>query len=375
MTTPVKFCHVLEFSNFNRLLYNSIKYSDREKFEYTVITFEAEGALHEQLAELGVRAFSVKHTSRRQALKTFWKLYRFFRREKIEIVQTHLFDPSLIALAAARLARVPVTIFSGHHSHEVPLYNRPLLTFIDGLNGRLLATGTLAPSENMKDIFVEQQKIPASRIEVIHHGFDLERWREQSRAGSDFKKDLGIENKIVFGAVGRLFWVKDFENLIAAFKPVAEKRDDVVLLIVGEGADQEKLQNFVDAEGLAGRVILTGARADIASVMNGFDVFVHSALAESFGMVFIEALALGKPIISTRVGVVLEFIEDGRNGFLVEPKNVPQMTAAMFKMLEQKEDWQKMGEEGRRATEDFAVQKTQRLCDEYYLKCLSGRRR
>jgi glycosyltransferase involved in cell wall biosynthesis len=367
----VKFCHLIDGAGFNPLLYNSIKYSDREKFEYTVISLAPEGKLHEQMAELGVRSFSVNYASRKQFVSTFWKLYRIFRREKFQIVQTHLFDSSLIGLTAARAARVPLTIFTGHHSHEVPLYKRPFLTFVDGLSGRLLATRTIAPSPDMKEIFVKNQKIPPRRIEVIHHGFDLEKWRAQSREKNDLKRELGIENKIVFGAVGRLFWVKDFENLINAFAAAAEKRDDLALLIVGEGADREKLQNLINAKGLAKKAFLTGARTDIASVMNNFDVFVHSALAESFGMVFIEVCALGKPLISTRVGIAPDIIEDNVNGLLVAPERPEELARAMNEMLKRQKDWPQMGLINREIAEAFEIGKTQSLCDNFYFKWLN----
>ncbi len=364
----IKLCHLVDGSTFNILLYNSIKYSDRSVFEYIVITLQPEGKLQEQMAELGVRSFSVNYSSKWQILSTIWRLFRFFRREKIDIVQTHLLASSLLGLSAARLARVPVTIFTGHHSHEVPLYNRKLLTYIDGLCGRLLSKYTIAPSNDMKNILIRCQKVPARKIEVIPHGFDLSSLRNAAKMGNDIKKELNIEDKIIFGAVGRLFWVKDFENLINTFAEVAKQRNDIVLLIVGEGGEKEKLQNLVESYQLKAKIIFTGKRNDIAAVMNSFDVFVHTALAESFGMVFIEAFALGKPIISTKVGVAPDIVEDGVNGFLVREKNQKELSSAMLKMLDVKSKWQEMGERARLIAENFAVQKTQAQCDDFYRK-------
>jgi glycosyltransferase involved in cell wall biosynthesis len=365
----IQFCHVIDGSNLNPLLYNSIKFSDRDKFEYTVISLEPEDGLQKQMANIGVRSFSIGYQSRKQSISALLRLFRFFRKEKTQIVQTHLFDASIIGLTAARLARVPVRIFTGHHSHETSLHRRTLLTFADGLNGRLLANHAIAPSEQMKGIFVRDLKVPAEKVAVAPHGFDLEDWKKKASERNDIRSELGIEGKIVFGAVGRLFWVKNFENLVRAFSILTSMRDDIVLLIVG-GGDQSGLRELIISLGLSKKVFLTGPRTDIAAVINSFDVFVHSSLAESFGMVFIEAFALGKPIVSTSVGVAEEIIEDDANGFVAKGTDQSSLTEAMVKMLAVQNRWPEMGENGKFRSEDFEVRKTQKNCDELYFKWL-----
>lgn len=366
----IKFFHVIDSAPPNPLLYNSIKFSDRDKFDYTVISLHPDNGLQQQLAEIGVRFRSLNYESRRQAFSTLWKLYSYFAAEKPQIVQTHLFDASLIGLTAARLARVPVTIFTGHHSHETPLYGRRLLTFVDGLSGRLLAKKTLAPSQQMKNIFIEQLKVPPKRIEVVNHGFDLAAWRASADRGSDIRQEFGLENKIVFGAVGRLWWVKGFDALIEAFGNATVERNDAVLLIVG-GGDQDSLQRIIDSRGLRDKVFLTGRREDIAEVMNSFNILVHTSMAESFGMVFIEAFALGKPIVSTSVGIAPEIIENGVNGFLIDRPDVPSISTALEKMLNAKPNWRSMGEKGEMVAERFSVKETQAVCDTLYEKWLN----
>ncbi len=367
--TPIRFCHVIDNSTPNPLLYNSLKYSDRGRIEYSIISLGPEAGLREQMAEIGVPTRSLNYTSRRQAVTAFGQLYSAFRRDKVQIVQTHLFDASLIGLAAARAARVPVTIFTGHHSHETPLHKRRLLTLVDGSSGRLLAKHTIAPSQQMKEIFVRDLGIPENKVAVVHHGFDLGDWRQKALQNQDVRKELGIEGKIVFGAVGRLFWVKNFENLIRAFSKVAPERPELVLLIVG-GGDKTSLQTLIDALGVHDKVILTGPRSDIAAVMNCFDVFVHSSLAESFGMVFIEAFALGKPIVTTSVGVAPEIIVDDENGYLVNDSDADSLHSGIQNMLAARDRWTEMGRHGRTLSERFEVRDTQKRCDDLYLEWL-----
>jgi len=368
--TPVTFCHIIDASTENLLLNNSVKYSDRNKFSYSVLTFHAPGKLHEQMKLLGVRAFSLQHYSKLNLPRTIWRIYRYLRKEKIKIVQVHGFAASPAGLIAAKLAGTPVRIFSGHHSHEVPLYKKRALKFVDCFVARNLATNVVAPSEDMKRIFADVYKIPEKKLTVIHHGFDLENWRAVA-GEKDVRKELELEGKIVFGAVGRLFWVKDIDTILRALAEMAKQRADVVLLVVGDGPDRRQLEALAGSLGISSQVIFTGKRMDIASVINSFDVFVHSAVAESFGMVFIEAFALGKPVISTPVGIATDIIRNGENGYLVETGNIIQMSEAMRQIISIKDKWSTIAQQNMVTAEKYAVQKTQTLCDAFYIKWLN----
>ncbi len=368
----IKFCHLIDSSSYNHLLYNSVKFSDREKFAYTVISLAPSGGLQEQMRELDVDSFSLNCLSRKQYPSVVWKLIAYFGREKFDIVQVHSFEASVVGLTAARIARVPVRIFTGHHSHEVPLYNNRKLTLVDGFLSKRLANNVISPSAQMKDIFIEAENVPPEMITVIPHGMDLDAWRTAAKIESNLRKELAIEDKIIFGAVGRLFWVKDFEILVRAFAKIAEKRTDIVLLIAGNGSDKEKLQNLIDSLKMRKQIFLIGNRTDIASVMSSFDVFVHSSLAESFGLVFIEAFALGKPIISTKVGIAIDIVVDGENGFLVNPDDADGLTDAFEKMLNVQGKWKLMGENGKQIAEKFSVKLTQTACDNYYSRLVNA---
>ena len=110
-----------------------------------------------------------------------------------------------------------------------------------------------------------------------------------------------MTGKIVFGAVGRLFWVK-VRTLSSEPLPKLHRRDDVVLLIVGEGPEREYRAAY-KSSALGNKVILTGQRTDIAAVMATFDALLHPSLAESFGLILVEAMALGKPVAATKFGI------------------------------------------------------------------------
>jgi glycosyltransferase involved in cell wall biosynthesis len=359
----IRQCHLIDASTANPLLFNSVKFSDPQKFEYTVMSFAPENALHDQMRKIGAKSSSINCLSRKNYPAALLRLIRHFRQERFDVVQVHGFEASMVGLLAAAISRVPVRIFSGHHSHEVPLYNNRRLLAVDSFLARRLATNVIAPSQNMKDIFVAKHKVPASKVEVLEHGMDLDHWRTQAGQPVNIRSEFGFENKVLFGSVGRLFWIKGFETLIRAFAAVAEKHDEIVLAIVGEGTERPQLESLISELGMGQKIKLTGKRADIAAVMNEFDVLVHPSIAESFGLIYPEGFALGKPIIATRGGISEDIVRDHENGFLINAGSISEMSDAINKMMEAKDTWQRMGENGRAVAERFSVVRTQAECD------------
>jgi len=361
---PIKICHVIQATISNHLLINTIKNSDRSRFDYTIVTLDPEGKLHEEAAQINVPVVTLNKPSRRQMLQTIAELVRFFRSRSFDIVQVHGFDASLVALPAALLAGVKKRVFSGHHSHEVPLHNSKRLKIVDSFLARRLATDVIAPSKDMYDIFVQTHRVPTRKLHLIPHGIDLGYWSPEKFNGQSMEQRR--HGKIVFGAVGRLYWIKAYDQLLRAFAPVAKRHPDVVIWMVGEGADLDALKSLCGELGLSEQVFFLGASADVREIVSGFDVFIHPALAESFGLVYVETMALKKPQIGAAVGIAPEAIEDGVNGYLVQPGDVEGLSNAMEAMLTRQAEWKTMGEKALRAAERYSVRITQVQCDEFY---------
>ena len=222
----------------------------------------------------------------------------------------------------------------------------------------------------MKEIFIREETVDAEKIAVIPHGFDLARWKRAAENADDIRGEFNLQDKVVFVAVGRLYWFKDFANLLKAFAPIAARFPETVLMIVGQGVDREELERQAVELGIAKQTIFTGYRSDIAKILAASDIFVHSSLEESFGMVHVEAFALGKPIISTSVGIAAEIVKDNVNGFLVPPQNVSAMQKALEQMLSCRERWTEMGRNGEEKASEFAIEKIQPKCEEQYLAWL-----
>jgi len=185
--------------------------------------------------------------------------------------------------------------------------------------------GIIAMSNVVKNEIISSHDIPAGKINVVYSGVDLDLFRPVSRQQKrEIRKELGIpENDTVLVFAGNPYVRKGLEYLIRALPGVKNK--NVKLLIMGKDMGEEKLEIFTDiAEelGVADKVIYGGFKPDIYRYFSAADVFVFPTLYEPFGLVILEALAAGLPVITTASAGAAELVEDGKSGFLLnEPKD------------------------------------------------------
>ena len=173
------------------------------------------------------------------------------------------------------------------------------------------------------------------------------------------KDKLGLQNKKVILYVGRVEKLKGIDYLLKSFSMLNNEDDQVFLIIVGDGADKsdfEKLSNQLDIK----NIIFVGAidKKEIASYYEACDVFVLPSIfykhsCEGWGLVINEAMAFGKPIVTTNaVGAAMDLVENGVNGFVVGEKNTNELYSAMKYILSMEEIRVNMGKASRKIFEE-----------------------
>lgn len=131
------------------------------------------------------------------------------------------------------------------------------------------------------------------RFTIIKNGIDIEKYVFHAAERNDIRKELHVENKFVIGHVGRYSNQKNQEFLIDVFASIIKKEPNSALILVGEGEDRQKLQSKITKFHLEGKVILTGVRDDVSSILNAFDVFLFPSNYEGLCFAMIEAQANG----------------------------------------------------------------------------------
>ena len=337
---------------------------DQEHFRYVVGSLSSPGPLQETLSQLGVSTFSLGVERKSQLPWAVRRLTARLRRERVDVLHTHLFEASLVGICAGYLAGTPVKIFTGHHSHEVPLHERRLLLGLDTFAARA-ADFTFAPSDEMAHTLRTAYGLDASRVTVIEHGVDLVRFDPTEVSGAGFRAQHGLEGRLVIGAVSKYHWIKNLRALVEAFTRVASVEPNAVLVVVGAG-DPAELRAFASACGLADRVLLLEATSDVPSVLAAYDVFAHPARAESFGLAIVEAMAMKLPVVTTPVGIAPQVISHGTNGFIIPSYGPSEIAASLLDALAQRAKWQEMGIAARDSALRFEAKAWTRRHEELY---------
>ncbi len=355
MKSRIRLLHFITNSCNHPYLYAVTDFADKSRFDVSVGSLNHAGDLQNHYNKQGIQNFALDSDKRSQYPQAVLKLARWLKKNKIDIIQTHLYDASLVGLAAAKLARTPLKIFTGHHSHEMPFYKGKTAFWGDLLSSRLLADYIIAPSEQMKEIFVEHEGVSAGKIAVVHHGFDFSAWEFSEAGYNRIRGEFNLDKKIVFGAIGKFFWIKDYPKLFKAFAPIAAKFSEAVLMVVGSGDQTNFRQLAKELSIRENQVVFTGWRTDLPDLFSAIDIFVHPSLAESFGLVIVEAMAMGKPVICTNVGIAREIIKDGVNGFLVPAADIEKLAESMEKMIQQRSQWSEMARINREKAREFTA--------------------
>ncbi len=176
-----------------------------------------------------------------------------------------------------------------------------------------------------------------------------------SLSGQEVRREFGIApNAPVIGIVARLFKWKGHADLIEALSRIQKSVPDVRLVIVGEDdprandgkSFRAELEEQIAAKNLTENVIFTGFRTDTPRLFAMFDVYAMPTWEEPWGMVFLEAAAMGKPCVAYRSGGVPEVISDNESGFLVEPRNIANLADKIILLLTNQQLREKMGNAG-----------------------------
>ncbi len=264
----------------------------------------------------------------RQTLPESWRIYRVIRSRGIDLVHlNNRLSSNRSGALAARLARVPC-VCHVRDFDRLTWFDRWLLGSVD-----YFAFMSRALEQQLRAI------APSLRGSVVYDGLDLSRF-VYSRGGDGVRRELGLNREdFVVGNVGRLVPWKGQEVFLRALARVAPQVRNLKALIVGEPdpptetAYLKHLQSLVQELGLSDIVRFTGFYSDIPRLMASLDVVVHSSSSpEPFGIVVIEGMAAGKPVIATGAGGVLDIVEDGRNGLLVPVGDDQAMAEAILSL-------------------------------------------
>jgi len=300
------------------------------------------------------------------------KLAGFIRDKQIDLIHSHYSKDLWTIVPAMRLARrVPIILMkhigTGHPKKD--FLHRRIYNEVSHI---------IANSEVIRRNLIATHPISEDKVSVIHLGIDLEIYNPKRFNRSEIRGGLGIgSEELVIGIVGRLQRCKGYLEFLHMAKGVLKFHSNLKFLMVGgpsrgEEREAREILQKVDELGLGEKTIVTGYRKDVPMLMRAMDIFVFPSHAEAFGLVLIEAMAMGLPVVSSNCDGVLDIVEDGATGVLVPPKNVEGLTQAVLHLIQNPDLRRSLGEAGRRRVEErFSIETMVDRIEAVYQKVLS----
>ena len=317
--------------------------------EIVIVTLEGT-RLHEEALKRGVKVYTIKNFK-----KLSFSIIRFLKKilieEKIDILHLNS-SRELYNWDIALKGLIDIRVFLSFHI-GVPNHRGILHKFLYKKIDGVLAIS----SQNIEEMKV-RLPIEEKKLHLVYNGVDLKKFN--SNVKSEIRDELGLKNEdILITAIGNLNRGKGIFEYLEAGENLLKEHENLFFIWVGDGSyssneySLESLNSGLVSKGID-RIKLLGYREDISQILKGSNLFVLPAHEEAFGIVYIEAMAMGLPVIGCRAGGVVDIIQEG-TGFLCEPKNAVSLEKTIELSLET--DLEKMGQNNIEYVKRFSMEK------------------
>jgi glycosyltransferase involved in cell wall biosynthesis len=358
----------LEVGGAERQLAELVTRMDPARFRPIVVSQKGGGVFFEQIQRAGVEAHRFELPSR-WGVHFAWRLARLCRSRGVRAMVLRGFSTGVVGRLVGRALGIRPILMAEHSTGRVDPdpKKRPL--------ERLLAPlcdGVIAVARGQIPYLMQEKRHRPDRIRVVYNGIDLSDWRPEEPDG-EILRELAIPATApVAGILAMLRPEKDHDTFLRAARILGERLPDARFLVVGEGRERSRLEALARELEIGERVIFTGRRSDISRLLTVFDVTVLSSVTvETFPMSFLEAMAMARPLVGTRVGGVPEMIEEGGNGYVVPLRDPTALADALEKIIADREVARRMGRRSReivaeKFTMDRMVRDTEDFIDSFF---------
>jgi L-malate glycosyltransferase len=301
------------------------------------------------------------------------RFYRFLKKYRIHLVNTHMFIATFYYAPLARLAGVPVVLETTHLMEKWRLgkgfFHRN--SFLVDRAFYLLLDKALAVSHACKRDLVRMKGISPDKVVVIQNGRDLANFCPVNiNRRAELRKTYNFtSNNFIFGVFARLNHQKGHKYLLTAVKILKDRGISVTVIFVGDGELKESLVSQCHELEIVDQVVFAGFQKYMPGYYSMIDVMVLPSLYEGLPLCVIEALAMEKPTIATEVDGTPELVIPGKTGLLIKAEDPQGLADAMAYALDNREIMHQMGRNGRSfVLESFSIQRQVRETETLYEK-------
>ncbi len=277
------------------------------------------------------------------------------------IIHTHLPYADLFGSIASWLAGDCHVISSRHYDYSFSLYEKYKYKLYYAPTN-LLQDQIIAISHCVAQLSKSVEGWKDPNVHTILYGCE-DQQVDSTPARANLLSELDLpKDATLLGTVARLIPWKGHRFAIQALCHAGEEWDNVYWLFIGSGPERQKLERMAAEYGVKDSLFFLGHRDDIPELMAAMDLMVHPTTGEAFGLIFLEAMTQGTPIVATNTGAIPEIVSDRETGLLVPPRDADELAHAISYLLERPDLLRKYGQKGRKRYENhFTVE---RMADE-----------
>jgi glycosyltransferase involved in cell wall biosynthesis len=301
---------------------------DPDRFNVSLISLRGRDLSRDTLDELGIDV-SYLHKSKFDP-STLPALLKELDRRNADILHMHGYGATTFGRLAAARRRLPAVLHEHANLTDTPWFQK--------VADRMLAPYTdiaLAVSQSTADFVIRARLVPAERTKVVYLGVPLDEFG-RARTVEEIEEARGAlqipAGSLAIGTVTRLMPSKGNEYLIDAARAIVDRVPNARIYIVGEGELQDDLESRARANGLGDSLVFAGFRRDVAAALSAFDIAVFPSLWEGTPLTVLEALAMGKPIVSTDADGLRDVLTDGVDAVMVPRRDAAALADAVVRL-------------------------------------------
>ncbi len=360
-----------EISGGERSLLNLWENLDRDKFKPYLIV-PGQGELSEKAKKTGLEIFfltvpQIRLKNLFSILDVMFKLSNYIRKYNIKIIHSYAPRNNILSAILGKLWGTPVI----WHERNLIYESEGNKEFDRSRQLMSLPNRIICNSQAVAERFHVNGEV-SKKVNVILNGVNLERFNPDLNT-ENLRRVLNPGDQKVVGIVSNLNKRKRVEYFIKVASYVLKKIDNVQFIVLGGefpdcgGKRLEELKKMANELGLRDHIIFTGFRHDVASVLNIFDIFLHTTLKEACSRAILEAMAAAKPVIAIDDGGNPELIENGVTGILKNPEDVRGLVEAVIELLRDESKCIEMGQNGRKRVEkNFNIKRNVQMTQKIY---------
>ncbi|MBA7561625.1 glycosyltransferase family 1 protein [Candidatus Atribacteria bacterium 1244-E10-H5-B2] len=354
---PIKICVITTVSiTLRAFLLEQLVYLSQNGFDVTVVCEYDPIFVRDCPPEL---KYIPVHMTRKigwwSTLVGWWKLYRLFKREKFRMIQYSTPKAALISSLAGFIAGIPIRLYCQWGIYYVGSSSLTKKVFKSVEKLTCFFSTDIAPDSNGNlEFAIREDLYPRKKGSVIYNGsangvnlkkFDIAKkriWRNRIKAELNLN-----ESSFVYGFVGRITKDKGINELINVFQRLAQNDSGIFLILVGMEEEEHRLNPaVVEVIHNHPQIRTLGWKANVAEYMAVMDVILLPSYREGFGIVAIEAQAMGVPIITTDIPGPRDAIINGKTGILIPAANEESLMSAIHKLENNRDLLKSMGDKG-----------------------------